>query len=70
MDEMLGLAGRRRTGILTRARVRISLTALKTCLAGEYFAAFLSRVSILSSRSEIWSSTVGVVILDVQCETL
>ena len=64
MDEIRKLTGGLSRRILTRAIARISPTASKACLAGEYSAALLSRILILSSRSKIWASSVGVIIPD------
>ena len=53
----------RRVRGLTRTRAKIAPTISKTCFIGGYFAASLFRVSILSSRSDAWASSVRVTIL-------
>ena len=53
----------RRVSVLTRTRAKIPPIISKTCFIGGYFAASLFRVSILSSRSDAWASSVRVTIL-------
>ena len=48
---------------LTRTRARIALTVLKTSFAGNASVTCLSRMTILSSRSDTWASCVRVAIL-------